>query len=106
MTKQTLFLLLLLLAALTAAAIFSFKSQESKNAPIEQVLDEIQIKVEAAPLTRNYDNERLVKESLKDKVKEVYFYRGKYRNIEYSVLFAVYVREIETKSIIKAVEDS
>ncbi|MDR0485901.1 MAG: hypothetical protein LBH29_04160, partial [Elusimicrobiota bacterium] len=85
---------------------FSFRSQENKNAPVEQDLAEIHIKVEAAPLSRIYENERNIKEALKDKVKDVYFYRGKYRNIEYSVLFAVYVREIETKSIIKAVEDS
>jgi hypothetical protein len=106
MSKKTTVLLVLLLIILIGIAVASFKTYENKNMPIEQTISEAYITLEVAPLDRMSNNEDKIKNASKNKIKDIYYYKGKYRNIEYTVIFASYSREVETKSIIKAIETS
>ncbi|MDR3048788.1 MAG: hypothetical protein LBV16_02965 [Elusimicrobiota bacterium] len=106
MSKRAFILSFVLLIALTAAAITLYKIQDSRNAPIEQILEESQITITAPPFKRSLSNEEKLKKTPKDKIKEVYFYKAKYKGADYILIFAKYSKEPILDSVVKSVQVS
>ncbi|MDR3124696.1 MAG: hypothetical protein LBU10_02290 [Endomicrobium sp.] len=103
MKGNTLVILVAIIAAIISAMYVSNKLQANKSKVFEQTFANIKTSVVAPKLGRNVDNESLAKKELNDSNAEVYFYTGKARGIEYSIVYAKYPAQVNFDGAIAAI---
>ncbi|MDR0822681.1 MAG: hypothetical protein LBN20_02730 [Endomicrobium sp.] len=104
MSKKAFTLSFVLLIALVAIAVTLYKIQDNKNSPLEQVLNKSKITITAPPFTRSLSNEEKLKKNPNDKIKEVHFYKSKYKDANYTLIFAQYLKEPILDSVAKSIQ--
>jgi hypothetical protein len=106
MKGNTLVILVAIIAAIILVMYVSDKLQANKNKVFEQTFANIKTSVVAPKLSRSTDNENLAKKEPKDPKDpntEVYFYTGKARGIEYSIVYAKYLAQVNFDGAIAAI---
>jgi hypothetical protein len=103
MKGSTLIILVAIIAAIISAMYVSNKLQAKQNKIFEQTFANAKTSVSAPKLSRSADNEKQAKEELKDPNAEVYFYTGKAKGIEYSVVYAKYSAQVNFDGAIAAI---
>lgn len=104
MKKESIFwfLLIALIIIFTVNSI-RIKREENKRMPVEQNIAEASITVKAPPLERNLKNEEASKAALGKNLKDIFFFQSSYKNTEYTLIYARYVKEVNLASGIQSV---
>lgn len=103
MKGNTLVILIAVITAVISAMYVSNKLQTKKEKVFDQAFTNVKASVIAPKLTRSAENENFAKEELKDPNAEVYFYTGKSRGIEYSLIYAKYPAQVNFDGAIAAI---
>lgn len=102
--KDTFFwLIFIILVIIFAASNISIKMNEKKKLPVEQHLPDAYITVTAPPVERNTANEIATKESLGESLKTIVFYQTNLKQVDYTIIYAEYPREVNLESGIQSV---
>ncbi len=104
MKKENIFwlLLIVLVIILTINSII-IRNKESKKIPFEQNISEALITVKAPPFERNIKNEEAAKDELGENIKNILFFQSSYKNIDYTLIYAQYAKEVNLSSGIQSV---
>jgi hypothetical protein len=97
-------LLVLLIVGFIANNLWMY-SKEMSKAPIEQNLADARINVFAPALERDVKNEQDIKNFMGIRVKETVFYKGVYKNIEYSIRLTRLSGEAALQSGVEALKN-
>lgn len=92
-----LFILLSAFAVITASEI----KKDKKNAPALQTIENASLTIAAPPLERRENLEEKTKESLKEKIKTVYYYSSSYKKAEYLVCYCEYKNEARLRTVLE-----
>jgi hypothetical protein len=103
MKGNTLVVLITVIAVIISAMYVSNKLQAKKERVFNQTFANVKASVIAPKLSRSTENESLAKKELKDPNAEVYFYTGKARGIEYSIIYAKYPAKVNFDGAIAAI---
>ena len=104
--ESVIVLVLTALLIILASGSISVIVKDRKNAPRMQHIKEAQLSVNAPPLERSDKNERYAKENRKDGIREVSFFAGSYKKIDFTVIYASYAREMDLESGIASIISS
>ncbi|MDR0723628.1 MAG: hypothetical protein LBF23_00360, partial [Endomicrobium sp.] len=106
MKGNTIVVLTAIIAAVISAMYVSNKLQAKHNKIFEQTFMNAKASVVAPKLNRNNDSEKQAKEELKDPNAEVYFYTGKAKGVEYSLIYAKYPAQVNFDGAVAGIANS
>lgn len=103
--KKSIFfwIVFIILIVVCAASTISFKIKEKQSMPVLQEIPDAYISIIAPPLSRNLESEENTKSILKNKLKDIIFYQGKYKKSDYTLIYAQYSKEVNLESAIEPI---
>jgi hypothetical protein len=100
MKQKNLLIIIIVLIIIVCAFFISNKIRDHKNTPILQSFPDVNIAIIAPPMKKSIQNERMIKDTLNNKISDIAFYKTKYKNFEYLLVYTKYSNAINLKSSI------
>jgi hypothetical protein len=101
--KNTIITTAILIVIYSIFLITLNKIRTQKNTFTLQNLNDAHIKVISPALKKEFQNEKTLKHLLNKKISEISFYKTKYKSIEYSIVYAKYVKPVDLKSGVESI---